>query len=115
MQVFIDDVDAIAPGRNEGGDELSQRMVATLLNLMDGIGTTEGILVIATTSRLDSIDSALRRPGRFDREIEIGDFQPLLCSIMISTTDNFEEQNLNILLKNLKTNSNGRFYHISLN
>ncbi|XP_010271923.1 PREDICTED: calmodulin-interacting protein 111 isoform X2 [Nelumbo nucifera] len=70
--VFIDELDAIAPARKEGGEELSQRIVATLLNLMDGISRTDGILVIAATNRPDSIDPALRRPGRLDREIEIG-------------------------------------------
>ncbi|KAJ6747638.1 hypothetical protein OIU74_029990 [Salix koriyanagi] len=70
--VFIDELDAIAPARKDGGEELSQRMVATLLNLMDGIGRTDGLLIIAATNRPDSIEPALRRPGRLDREIEIG-------------------------------------------
>ncbi|GAB2295622.1 hypothetical protein Dimus_029778 [Dionaea muscipula] len=70
--VFIDELDAIAPSRKEGGEDLSQRMVATLLNLMDGISRTDGLLVIAATNRLESIEPALRRPGRLDREIEIG-------------------------------------------
>lgn len=70
--VFIDELDAIAPARKDGGEELSQRMVATLLNLMDGIARTDGLLVIAATNRPDSIEPALRRPGRLDREIEIG-------------------------------------------
>jgi SpoVK/Ycf46/Vps4 family AAA+-type ATPase len=72
VKVFIDDLDAIAPARKEGGEELSQRMVATLLNLMDGISRTDGVVVIAATNRPDSIEPALRRPGRLDREIEIG-------------------------------------------
>ncbi|KAL6984207.1 hypothetical protein U1Q18_017584 [Sarracenia purpurea var. burkii] len=71
--VFIDELDAIAPARRDGGEELSQRMVGTLLNLMDGICRTNGLLVISATNRPDSIDPALRRPGRLDREIEIGD------------------------------------------
>ncbi|WCJ34914.1 Cam interacting protein 111 [Euphorbia peplus] len=70
--VFIDELDAIAPARKDGGEELSQRMVATLLNLMDGISRSDGLLVIAATNRLESIEPALRRPGRLDREIEIG-------------------------------------------
>ncbi|GMP86018.1 hypothetical protein CsSME_00038972 [Camellia sinensis var. sinensis] len=70
--VFIDELDAIAPARRDGGEEMSQRMVATLLNLMDGISRTDGLLVIAATNRPDSIEPALRRPGRLDREIEIG-------------------------------------------
>ncbi|GKC95549.1 calmodulin-interacting protein 111 isoform X1, partial [Tanacetum coccineum] len=69
--VFIDELDAIAPLRKEGGAELSVRIVATLLNLMDEISRTEGLLVIAATNRPDSIEPALRRPGRLDREIEI--------------------------------------------
>ncbi|XP_071687523.1 calmodulin-interacting protein 111-like [Rutidosis leptorrhynchoides] len=70
--VFIDELDAIAPSRKDGGEELSGRIVATLLNLMDGISRTESLLVIAATNRPDSIEPALRRPGRLDREIEIG-------------------------------------------
>ncbi|XP_050205238.1 calmodulin-interacting protein 111 isoform X2 [Mercurialis annua] len=70
--VFIDELDAIAPARKDGGEELSHRMVATLLNLMDGVCRIDGVLIIGATNRLDSVDPALRRPGRFDREIEIG-------------------------------------------
>ncbi|KAM3288903.1 calmodulin-interacting protein [Capsicum chacoense] len=70
--VFIDELDAIAPARKDVGEELSQRMVATLLNLMDGIRRADGVLVIAATNRPDSVEPALRRPGRLDREIEIG-------------------------------------------
>ncbi|XP_049369548.1 calmodulin-interacting protein 111 isoform X1 [Solanum verrucosum] len=70
--VFIDELDAIAPARKDAGEELSQRMVATLLNLMDGIRRSDGVLVIAATNRPDSVEPALRRPGRLDREIEIG-------------------------------------------
>ncbi|KHN08907.1 Calmodulin-interacting protein 111 [Glycine soja] len=73
--VFIDELDAIAPARKDGGEELSQRLVATLLNLVDGISRSEGsegLLVIAATNRPDHIEPALRRPGRFDKEIEIG-------------------------------------------
>ncbi|XP_058222705.1 calmodulin-interacting protein 111 isoform X1 [Rhododendron vialii] len=70
--IFIDELDAIAPARRDGGEELSQRMVATLLNLMDGICRTDGLLIIAATNRPDSVEPALRRPGRLDREIEIG-------------------------------------------
>ncbi|KAL6969746.1 hypothetical protein U1Q18_029456 [Sarracenia purpurea var. burkii] len=71
--IFIDELDAIAPARRDGGEELSQRMVAALLTLMDGICRTDGLLVISATNRPDSIEPALRRPGRFDKEIEIGD------------------------------------------
>ncbi|RVX05036.1 Calmodulin-interacting protein 111 [Vitis vinifera] len=58
------------------GKSYSHRIVATLLNLMDGISRTDGILVIAATNRPDSIEPALRRPGRLDREMEI-EFQAL--------------------------------------
>ncbi|KAK9664452.1 hypothetical protein RND81_14G042900 [Saponaria officinalis] len=70
--IFIDELDAIAPARKEGGDELSQRLVATLLNLMDGMSRLEGLLIIAATNRVECIEPALRRPGRLDREIELG-------------------------------------------
>ncbi|XP_015573599.2 calmodulin-interacting protein 111 isoform X1 [Ricinus communis] len=70
--VFIDELDSIAPARKDGGEALSQRMVATLLNLMDGVSRTDGVIIIAATNRPDSIEPALRRPGRLDREIEIG-------------------------------------------
>lgn len=72
FKVFIDELDAIAPARKDGGEELSLRMVATLLKLMDEINRGDRILIIAATNRPDSIDPALRRPGRLDREIEIG-------------------------------------------
>ncbi|XP_044506158.1 calmodulin-interacting protein 111 isoform X2 [Mangifera indica] len=75
--VFIDELDAIAPARKDGGEELSQRMVATLLNLIDGINRTDGVVVIAATNRPDSIEPALRRPGRLDREIELGVPSPM--------------------------------------
>lgn len=70
--VFIDELDAIAPTRKDGGEELSQRMVAALLALIDGVNKNHRILVIAATNRPESIDPALRRPGRLDREFEIG-------------------------------------------
>lgn len=70
--IFIDELDAIAPARKDGGEELSLRMVATLLKLMDEIGPNDRVILIAATNRPDSIDRALRRPGRFDQDIEIG-------------------------------------------
>ncbi|KAJ1271074.1 hypothetical protein BS78_06G101100 [Paspalum vaginatum] len=70
--IFIDELDAIAPSRKEGGEELSIRMVATLLKLMDEIGRTDRVLLIAASNRPDNIDPALRRSGRLDKEIEIG-------------------------------------------
>ena len=65
-------MDAIAPSREEGSEELSIRMVATLLKLMDEIGPSDRVLLIAATNRPDCIDSALRCYGRLDKEIEIG-------------------------------------------
>nr|TKW00232.1 hypothetical protein SEVIR_8G095200v2 [Setaria viridis] len=70
--IFVDELDAIAPSRTEGGEELSIRMVATLLKLMDEIGPNDRVILIAATNRPDSIDPALRRSGRLDKEIEIG-------------------------------------------
>ncbi|KAG0594421.1 hypothetical protein M758_UG075600 [Ceratodon purpureus] len=69
--VVIDEVDAIAPERKDGSEELSQRMVGALLKLMDE-GGNKRVLVIAATNRPDTLDPALRRPGRFDKEVEIG-------------------------------------------
>jgi transitional endoplasmic reticulum ATPase len=70
--VFIDEMDAIAPKREEVTGEVERRVVAQLLSLMDGMGSRGNIIVIGATNRPNAIDPALRRPGRFDREIEIG-------------------------------------------
>jgi len=70
--IFIDEVDSIAPKREDVSGEVERRVVAQLLTLMDGLTLRERIVVIAATNRVDAIDPALRRPGRFDREIEIG-------------------------------------------
>jgi len=70
--VFIDELDSIAPKREEVSGDVERRVVAQLLSLMDGLEERGRITVIATTNRVDAIDPALRRPGRFDREIEIG-------------------------------------------
>ncbi|HIQ51152.1 MAG TPA: AAA family ATPase [Nautiliaceae bacterium] len=70
--IFIDEIDAIAPKRDEVSGEVEKRLVAQLLTLMDGLKARGKVIVIAATNRPDSIDPALRRPGRFDREIEIG-------------------------------------------
>jgi transitional endoplasmic reticulum ATPase len=69
--VFIDELDAIAPKREETTGEVEKRVVAQLLTLMDGIKGRGKIVVIGATNRPDALDPALRRPGRFDREIEI--------------------------------------------
>ena len=70
--IFIDEVDSIAPKRDEVSGEVERRIVAQLLSLMDGMTTRGKVVVIAATNRVNAIDPALRRPGRFDREIEIG-------------------------------------------
>ncbi|MDQ1312945.1 MAG: CDC48 family AAA ATPase [Methanothrix sp.] len=70
--ILIDEIDSIAPKREEVTGEVERRVVAQLLALMDGMETRGKVVVIAATNRPDSIDPALRRPGRFDREIEIG-------------------------------------------
>ncbi|MFO1254948.1 MAG: CDC48 family AAA ATPase [Sphingomonadaceae bacterium] len=70
--VFIDEIDSIAPKRSGTPGEAEKRLVAQLLTLMDGLNTGSNIVVIAATNRPDALDEALRRPGRFDREIVIG-------------------------------------------
>lgn len=70
--IFVDELDSIAPKREEVHGEVERRVVAQLLTLMDGMGGRENVVVIGATNRRDAIDPALRRPGRFDREIEIG-------------------------------------------
>ncbi len=70
--IFIDELDSIAPKREDVTGEVERRVVAQLLTMMDGLETRGQVIVIAATNRLDSVDPALRRPGRFDREIELG-------------------------------------------
>ncbi|UZE92165.1 MAG: CDC48 family AAA ATPase [Methanosarcinales archaeon] len=70
--IFIDELDSIAPKREEVTGEVERRVVAQLLSMMDGLQERGQVVVIGATNRVDSIDPALRRPGRFDREIEIG-------------------------------------------
>ncbi len=70
--VFIDELDSIAPSRDEVTGETERRVVAQLLSLMDGLESRGDVIVIAATNRPDAIDPALRRGGRFDREIEVG-------------------------------------------
>jgi len=70
--IFIDEIDAIAPKREDVIGDVEKRVVAQLLSLMDGISERRSIIVIGATNRPESLDPALRRPGRFDREIEIG-------------------------------------------
>ncbi|MFN2099554.1 CDC48 family AAA ATPase [Altererythrobacter sp. MF3-039] len=70
--IFIDEIDSIAPKRSQVTGEAEKRLVAQLLTLMDGIEARANLVVIAATNRPDAMDEALRRPGRFDREIVIG-------------------------------------------
>jgi transitional endoplasmic reticulum ATPase len=69
--IFIDEVDAIAPKREEVQGEVERRVVSQLLTMMDGLKSRGRVIVIGATNRINSIDPALRRPGRFDREVEI--------------------------------------------
>ncbi|QAA76780.1 MAG: AAA family ATPase Cdc48 [Candidatus Bipolaricaulis sibiricus] len=69
--IFIDELDSIAPRRAEVTGEVERRVVAQLLTLMDGLKQRRNVIVIAATNRVEAIDPALRRPGRFDREIEV--------------------------------------------
>jgi transitional endoplasmic reticulum ATPase len=70
--IFIDEIDSIAPKREEVSGDVEKRIVSQLLTLMDGISSRGKLVVIGATNRPNAIDPALRRPGRFDREIEIG-------------------------------------------
>lgn len=70
--IFIDEIDSIAPKRDKAGGEVEKRIVSQLLTLMDGIKPTSNVIVIAATNRPNIIEPALRRFGRFDREIDIG-------------------------------------------
>lgn len=70
--IFIDEIDSIAPKREEAGGETERRVVAQLLTLMDGLEPRQNVVVIGATNRAEALDEALRRPGRFDREIVVG-------------------------------------------
>ena len=70
--IFLDELDSIASKREEGKSQVESRVVAQLLSLMDGLESRGEIIVIGATNKINNIDIALRRPGRFDREIEIG-------------------------------------------
>ncbi|MEL7035778.1 MAG: AAA family ATPase [Cyanobacteria bacterium J06592_8] len=67
--IFIDEIDSLAPNRSQVEGEVEKRIVAQLLSLMDGFAQTKGVIVLAATNRPDALDPALRRPGRFDREV----------------------------------------------
>jgi AAA family ATPase len=71
--IFMDEIDSLVPNRNsDDSGETESRVVATLLTMMDGMGDTGRIVIVGATNRPNSIDAALRRPGRFDQEVEIG-------------------------------------------
>ena len=70
--IFIDEIDAIAPKREEVMGEVERRVVSQLLSMMDGLKSRGKVVVIGATNRVNALDPALRRPGRFDREIEVG-------------------------------------------
>jgi len=70
--VFVDEIDSICPKREDVSGEVERRVVAQMLTLMDGMQGRDNVIVIGATNRRDALDPALRRPGRFDREIEIG-------------------------------------------
>jgi len=69
--IFIDEIDSIAPKREDVGGEVERRVVSQLLTMMDGLNSRGKVVVIAATNRVNAIDPALRRPGRFDRELEL--------------------------------------------
>ncbi len=70
--IFIDEIDAIAPKREEVTGEVERRVVSQILTMMDGLKSRGKVIVIGATNRVNALDPALRRPGRFDREIELG-------------------------------------------
>lgn len=85
--IFIDEIDSLAPDRSQVEGEVEKRLVATLLGLMDGFAQTSGVIVLAATNRPDHLDPALRRPGRFDREVQfrVPDRQGRLEILQIQT------------------------------
>lgn len=87
--VFIDELDSIAPRREDVTGEVERRVVAQLLTIMDGLEERGEIIIVGATNRVEAIDPALRRPGRFDREIEISvpDYEGRLEILQIHTRD----------------------------
>jgi transitional endoplasmic reticulum ATPase len=96
--VFIDEIDSIAPKREDVQGEVERRVVSQLLTMMDGLKTRGRVVVIGATNRPNSIDPALRRPGRFDREIEISvpDKQGRLAVLKIHTRNMPLEKNVDL-------------------
>jgi transitional endoplasmic reticulum ATPase len=87
--IFIDEIDSIAPKREKAGGEVEKRIVSQLLTLMDGLKPTSKVIIMAATNRPTVIESALRRPGRFDRELDMGipDEKGRLEILQIKTRD----------------------------
>lgn len=87
--IFIDEIDSIAPRRDKAGGEVEKRIVSQLLTLMDGMKSSSRVIVIAASNRPQVIEPALRRPGRFDRELDMGipDEQGRLEILQIKTRD----------------------------
>lgn len=108
--IFIDEIDAIAPKREEVTGEVERRVVSQLLTLMDGLKSRGKVIVIGATNRPNALDPALRRPGRFDREIEVPvpDRQGRIEILQIHTRNMpidppFTKENVSEALKRLKT------------
>ncbi len=96
--IFIDEMDSIAPKREEVQGEVERRVVSQMLTLMDGLKGRGKLIVIGATNRVDSVDEALRRPGRFDREIEIGvpDKEGRLEILMIQTRNMPKDEDVDL-------------------
>ena len=84
--IFFDEIDGLAPVRSTRQDQIHSSIVSTLLALMDGLDNRGEIVIIGATNRLDAIDPALRRPGRFDRELffPLPTFQVHICFSFVS-------------------------------
>ncbi|KAI9498373.1 P-loop containing nucleoside triphosphate hydrolase protein [Zychaea mexicana] len=100
--IFIDEIDALCPKRDEAGSEMEKRVVTTLLTLMDGTSSADRIVVLGATNRPNALDEALRRPGRFDREVEIGipnsdDRLSILTTLMRRIPHTLTDQELALL------------------
>ncbi|MDF5720746.1 MAG: AAA family ATPase [Rhizonema sp. PD37] len=96
--IFIDEIDSLAPDRGKVEGEVEKRLVAQLLSLMDGFAQTKGVIVLAATNRPEHLDRALRRPGRFDREVlfRVPDRQGRLEILQILTRAMPLEQTVNL-------------------
>lgn len=97
--IFIDEIDSIAPKRDKTQGEVEKRIVSQLLTLMDGLKSRGQVIIIGATNRPNSIDPALRRFGRFDREIDIGvpDENGRLEVLIIHTKNMKMDKNVNLV------------------